>query len=372
MDKGVTIREIAEKAGVSTATVSNVIHGKTRRVSPATIRRVQDLLLVMGYDREGKREGKHRNGSRLAALLVNPHKNYEDAIGADPFYGKMIGIVEQRLREKGCYMMFYASSDMDDIFKMVTSREVEGVITLSINKNDCDKIAGLLKRPVVSIDATGYSGSVPNVGLDDRQGGYRMTQYLLECGYDPVYVCAGRDHGVDHIRYMGCLDAERDWIKRAEEAEDAIECQEKRRVRFAALGMSRERRKESFNALFQPVGNCIREGRRPALFCLSDLYALEAMNDYTARKIRIPEELGIAGFDDILYASLCSPGLTTVRQDMKHKAGLAVERLLGLIEEREEPEEMKEILLPVELVIRGSTQGKNISDGDIAIKSQGS
>ena len=102
----VTIRELAEAAGVSTATVSNVIHGKTKRVSPETIRRVQELIQTMGYVRGGSGEEKRAGGSGLVALLANPHKTYEEAIGADPFYGKIIGMTEQYLREKGYCIYF--------------------------------------------------------------------------------------------------------------------------------------------------------------------------------------------------------------------------------------------------------------------------
>ena len=345
----VTIRELAEAAGVSTATVSNVIHGKTKRVSPETIRRVQELIQTMGYVRGGSGEEKRPGGSGLVALLANPHKTYEEAIGADPFYGKIIGMTEQYLREKGYCMIFYASSDMDDIFRMVTEREVEGVITLSFHKNDCDKIAGLLKRPVVSIDASGYQGKVPNIGLDDWQGGRLMTDYLLDCGYGPVYVCAGRDHGVDHIRYLGCQGAWKERMKKGDTAEA------NGRVHFISLGMNREKRRDTFESLVRRVKTNIREGYRPALFCLSDLYALEAMNHFRDQGIKIPQDLGIAGFDDILYASLSSPGLTTVRQDMKRKAALAVDTLADMVESREPMEWGREILLPVKLVVRGST-----------------
>ncbi|MCD7993279.1 MAG: LacI family transcriptional regulator [Clostridia bacterium] len=353
----VTIRELAEAAGVSTATVSNVIHGKTKRVSPATIRRVQELIQAMGYVRGGHWEEKRPGGTRLVALLANPHKTYEEAIGADPFYGKIIGLTEQYLREKGYYMIFYSSSDMDDIFRMVTDREVEGVITLSFHKNDCDKIAGLLKRPVVSIDASGYQGKVPNIGLDDWQGGRLMTDYLLECGYGPIYVCAGRDHGVDHIRYLGCQDAQRERAKTGERVRGNAgeNARGNARVQFIPLGMNREKRRDTFESLVQQVEMNIREGFRPALFCLSDLYALEAMNHFRDQGMKIPRDLGIAGFDDILYASLSRPGLTTVRQDMKRKAELAVDTLADMVEGREPAESGKEILLPVKLVVRETT-----------------
>lgn len=280
-------------------------------------------------------------------------------------------------------MMFYSSSDMDGIFQMVMSQEVKGVITLSFNKNDCQKIAGLLNRPVVSIDAYGYEGNVPNVGLDDWQGGYCMTQYLLECGYGPVYVCAGRDHGIDHVRYMGCREAGKEAAQKVHLPPSAS-----RRVCFVPLGMDRDKRRVSYESLIPLLNRHIKDGFRPALFCLSDLYALEALNYYISRCMRIPEDLGIAGFDDIFYASLCRPGLTTVRQDMKRKAGLAVDRLTALVERKESKsradegteetaetaeesvaeitEEITgEILLPVKLVVRGSTlDGKNRKESD--------
>ena len=78
------------------------------------------------------------------------------------------------------------------------------------------------------------------------------------------------------------------------------------------------------------------------------------MNHFRDQGIKIPQDLGIAGFDDILYASLSSPGLTTVRQDMKRKAALAVDTLADMVESRE-PMWGREILLPVKLVVRGST-----------------
>lgn len=352
---GVTIRELAELAGVSTATVSNVIHGKTKRVSPGTIRRVQELILAMGYAQGGEKAAGTQKGSRLVALVANPHKVYEDAIGADPFYGKIIGMAEQCLREKGYYMMFYSSSDMDDIFRMVMEQEVEGVITLSFHKNDCDKIAGLLKRPVVSIDGCGCRGNVPNIGLDDWQGGKLMTEYLLACGYGPVYVCAGRDHGVDHVRYLGCQAGKKERGKK-DGKEDSGQ------VRFVSLGMDRKKRRETLEALVQPVKANIKAGLRPALFCLSDLYALEALGYFTSQGLRIARDLGIAGFDDIPYASLLSPGLTTVRQDMKRKAALAVEMLADMVKGRNTAGEGREILLPVKLVVRETTSRLDLWD----------
>ena len=75
-----------------------------------------------------------------------------------------------------------------------------------------------------------------------------------------------------------------------------------------------------------------------------------------AHGIRVPRDLGIAGFDDIMYASLSSPGLTTVRQDMKRKAALAVDTLVDMAEGRKGTGDGGETLLPVKLVVRGTTE----------------
>lgn len=372
MERQVTIREIAKKAGVSTATVSNVIHGRTRRVSPATIERVRGIMESMGYG--GGAEGVNGWGGasgyvgaggcaasrpRLVALVVNTRKTYEDAIGADPFYGKMIGMVEQCLRQRGYYMIFYSASDIDDIFQMAMSWKMDGVITITSSKNDCRKIAGLMNCPLVSIDAYGPQTNLVNIGLDDWQGGYIMTQYLMECGYNPIYVCAGRNSGVDHLRYEGCRAAGKE---ETDAAEPAGKKKDRLQIRFAPLGMDKSQRKAAFEGLVRPVTADIQRGGRPALFCLSDMYALEALSFFTSRGMKIPEDLGIAGFDDIFCSSIVYPGLTTVRQDMKRKAELAVERLAAQMEGGNghagksvcTDECVQDIFLPVKLVARGS------------------
>lgn len=84
----VTIRELAEAAGVSTATVSNVIHGKTKRVSPETIRRVQELIQTMGYVRGGSGEEKRPGGSGLVACWPIPIRRTRRPLAPILFTGR--------------------------------------------------------------------------------------------------------------------------------------------------------------------------------------------------------------------------------------------------------------------------------------------
>lgn len=336
-----TIKEIAEMAGVSTTTVSNVIHGKTKRVSPSTIEKVEHLIKEVGYVQKMGLRVLNKENSQLIAVVINYHKDFKDSILGDPFYGKIIGFIEEYLQSYGYYMMLYSTKDIEKIFQMVMGWNVDGVIAISFSKRNCEKIYQLVKKSIVSVDAYGNmeadeENHVINVGLDDESGGYQMTKYLLECGYEHIKVCAGRDSGVDHLRYVGA--------KKAME-----ECaSENQKMQFVALGMNKEKRRENYEWLAQ------RRQPKTALFFVSDMYALEAINYFVGKNIQIPQEIGIAGFDDIIYSEFSNPRLTTVKQDVEEKARKAVEILLQQIN-GPAAEEM-EIKLPVRLMKRKSVR----------------
>ena len=306
-----TIKEIAQRAGVSTTTVSNVIHGKTKKVSPANIQKIENLIREMGYVQKMGLRVLNKEKSQLIAVVINHHKDFKDSVIGDPFYGKIIGFIEKYVQELGYYLMLYSAKDTDKIFQMVMGWDVDGVIAISFSKSNCEKIYQLINKPIVSIDAygeldAGQENHVLNIGLDDESGGYLMTKYLLECGYEHIQVCAGRDNGVDHFRYMGAQRAAKEFAGKK-------------------LGMNYAKRKESYAWLIQ------RKKPKTALFFLSDLYALEAISFFSSRGVKIPEEIGIAGYDNISYAEFSVPRLTTISQNVEQKASLAVEILMERI-----------------------------------------
>ena len=334
-----TIKEIAERAGVSTTTVSNVIHGKTKKVSPSTIKKVEQLIKEVGYVQKMGLRVLNKEKSQLIAVVINYHKDFKDSLLGDPFYGKIIGLIEEYVQAQGYYLMVYSTKDIEKIFQMVMGWDVDGVIAISFSKRNCEKIYQLIKKPIVSIDAYGEAeqgekNHVVNIGLDDESGGYKMTKYLLDCGYEHIKVCAGRDSGVDHLRYVGAQKAMEDYGT------------EKQKLQFVALGMNEEKRMENYEWLMQ------RRQPKTALFFLSDIYALEAISCFVDKEIQIPQEIGIAGYDDISYSKISNPRLTTVRQDVNEKAKLAVDLLLRQVEGGEIEE--KDIHLPVTLMKRRS------------------
>ena len=174
-----TIKEIAEKAGVSTTTVSNVIHGKTKKVSPATIQKIEALIKEVGYVQKRGLRVLNNEKSQLIAVVINYHKEFKDSILGDPFYGKIIGFIEEYVQKQGYYLMLYSTKDIEEIFQMVAGWDVDGVIAISFSRHNCEKIYQLIKKPIVSIDAYGNAAKdshLVNIGLDDESGGYQMVK----------------------------------------------------------------------------------------------------------------------------------------------------------------------------------------------------
>ncbi len=339
-----TIKEIAQLAGVSTTTVSNVIHGKTKRVSPSTIQKIEQLIKEVGYVQKMGLRVLSKESSQLIAVVINYHKDFKDSILGDPFYGKIIGFIEEYVQKKGYYLMLYSTKDIEKIFQMVIGWNVDGIIAISFSKRNCEKIYQLIKKPIVSVDAygeieVGQKQHVINIGLDDESGGYKMTKYLLECGYEHIKICAGRDNGVDHLRYVGAQRAMKEYAA------------SNQKIQFVALGMNYEKRQSNYNWLVQ------RLQPKTVLFFLSDMYALEAISFFATKEIPVPEAVGIVGYDDISYSEFSTPKLTTVKQDIEEKAKLAVEILLQQIESQV-PVEETEIALPVTLMKRKSIKNQ--------------
>jgi LacI family transcriptional regulator len=330
-----TIKEIARVARVSTATVSNVIHGNKGKVSPEKLLEIQGLLDQFRYVKKLGLSHLSNARSRIICLVINSVKTYENSIFADPFYGQILGETERLFQKQEYYLMIYVSANIEDIFRTVAAWNIDGIIAVSFLAGDCDKLQRLMEKPVVSIDVTGeLSGRFVNIGLEDFEGGYRMTQYLITRGYDDILILANSDLGVDHERWRG-------YRKALDEGGLPYDS-----GKYALISTEWEKRLQQYKALLP------RLKKRTALFFLSDFYALEGIGFLAQNNIAVPGDVGVAGFDDTAHSRLSVPPLTTVHQDFSQKAAIAVEQLLLLIEGGEP--DCRDIRLPAELVIRES------------------
>lgn len=333
----IRIKDIADRAGVSPTTVSNVIHGKTGRVSKATVEKINRILKEMEYVPSISARMLANNSSGLIGVALGFMKKGNASSIEDPFVSAMLGNLEYQIREHGYYMMLVARHEQDDIMQQALGWNFDGMIAMALKEKEIAELSERLGKPLVTIDQyLPPELGVRSITMDDRGGAYQMSQYLIGKGHKKFLFLSDCDLGVDHYRWLGVRQA-------MEEA--GIEDFESRHIVIPWNPEQREKAYEEMLPFFK---------KQTALFFSSDYYALEASNFLQNRGIKVPEEISIAGFDDVTYATLARPKLTTVHQMVDGKARRAVEVLMHLIQD--EPVQKDIPPLPTTLVERESVR----------------
>ena len=333
----IRIKDIADRAGVSPTTVSNVIHGKTGRVSKATVEKINRILKEMEYVPSISARMLANNSSGLIGVALGFMKKGNASSFEDPFVSAMLGNLEYQIREHGYYMMLVARHEQDDLMLQALGWNFDGMIAMALKEKEIAELSERLGKPLVTIDQyLPPELGVRSITMDDRGGAYQMSQYLIGKGHKKFLFLSDCDLGVDHYRWLGVRQA-------MEEA--GIEDFESRHIVIPWNPEQREKAYEEMLPFFK---------KQTALFFSSDYYALEASNFLQNRGIKVPEEISIAGFDDVTYATLARPKLTTVHQMVDGKARRAVEVLMHLIQD--EPVQKDIPPLPTTLVERESVR----------------
>ena len=333
----IRIKDIADRAGVSPTTVSNVIHGKTGRVSKATVEKINRILKEMEYVPSISARMLANNSSGLIGVALGFMKKGNASSFEDPFVSAMLGNLEYQIREHGYYMMLVARHEQDDLMQQALGWNFDGMIAMALKEKEIAELSERLGKPLVTIDQyLPPELGVRSITMDDRGGAYQMSQYLIGKGHKKFLFLSDCDLGVDHYRWLGVRQA-------MEEA--GIEDFESRHIVIPWNPEQREKAYEEMLPFFK---------KQTALFFSSDYYALEASNFLQNRGNKGSGGISIAGFDDVTYATLARPKLTTVHQMVDGKARRAVEVLMHLIQD--EPVQKDIPPLPTTLVERESVR----------------
>ncbi|MCR5342459.1 MAG: LacI family transcriptional regulator [Butyrivibrio sp.] len=335
----ITIKEIATQLNLSTTTVSNVIHGKTGEVSPATIKIVEDYLKKVDYVPNINARNLAQNESKIIGVALKARADKYENLLMDPFVSELIGGIEESIRNAGYFMMLYISSDTDEIMRHVSTWNVDGLLLFGMIDDDGIRVSEKYKKPIVCIDTYSIEGlkHFINVGLNDRQGCFNMVNYMIKQGHQKIAFLSDNMKGVDYERFSGYKYAlegngihyEEDWFLQIRPRTDEIE------------------------ASLEEI--CHRAEEFDAVMCVSDLYAVQLMCALEDRGFSIPDDISIAGFDDTLLGQLHRPALTTVHQNVKDKGIVATNTLLQRIRGEKTP---KQIQLPTELIIRDTVRAR--------------
>lgn len=314
----VTIKEIAKRAGVSPTTVSNVLNGRTQKVSPKTVKKIQKLLDEHNYVPRFGLNALRNTESKIIGILINTPEFMTENPLEKPFYSRVVGTLEKLFWENGYYTMICSSKDMDEIMTMVLGWNIDGVITISMPEHYYHKTQVMTKKPVVSIDMefenSNKSANYYNVTSKDFHVGELMSDYLLKVGSEEIIFLANTLKGVDNTRYLG-----------AQSIYQQVLGKDKKIERFI-LSHELEKREELYRSI------ALEQKEKLSLFFSTDFNAVEAIGFYNRNGIRIPDDISIVGCDDEIYSILSAPRLTTVRIDSNKKAELAGNMLLNLIQ----------------------------------------
>ena len=337
----ITIKDMADLAGVSPTTVTNVLHGRTKKMSKETLQKVQAVIDSSDYVSNMGARLLANYGSKIIGVIMNYDRRGESNIISDPFYGTVVGALEKEIREHGYYMMLYTAGCVDEMVRLAKSWNIEGLITLGCKPSDARKLKEQMNVPVVFIDSYFEDKEYEyyNVGLKDYEGGYLMTKYLINKGHRRIAFLADEEEvvGVDRARLEGFQAALQ---------ENGIAFQKED---YIALSFRKQIRHTRFWEFAQ-----LRLKDYTALFFASDFYASEAVNIFETQGIHVPEDISVVGFDNNIFSVNCRPMLTTVQQEVEAKGFYAFDLLYKLI--KGEVCEEKNIQLPVKLVIRESVK----------------
>lgn len=333
-EKRVRISDIAEELGLSTATVSNVLHGKTKKISDETVRRVQALLEKRQYVPSMAGILLAQNSSRIIGIIVNDHEKYESHTLDDVFIATSLNFLSEEIEKSGQFMMIKKTTSPEEIIKFASMWNLDGMVLIGFCDEDYMYLRNHMRIPFVVYD--GYCDNaqrIYNITIDNYDGGFQVGRHFKKLGHKRALCISDNCICVDKERYDGFCEGFG-----------------KENCDFMLIPMKKSERLEFYHKNLDSLRNYT------AVFAVSDFYAIEFMHFLQENGISVPDEISVAGFDDTPMCTLLSPTLTSVKQDMSLRAKIAVEKLREL-KERKEAETT--IMLPVTLIERKSTKHIN-------------
>lgn len=330
----VTIRDVAERAGVSYQTVSRVINNKGE-VAAGTRQRVLEIIEELGYHPSAIARSLAHQRTRTLGLITADFSDY--------FFTQVIAGAEREARERD-FLFLLSSTErnpQDELvyLRLLAERRVEGILFARPSTEPDERHVSELLRLGIPVVTSAYH--LEDVGLsvvdvDNVDGGLKATRHLVGAGRRRVATITGPPS------WRSVADRSRGYRQALQEA--GLEADE-------ALV---DQGDWSYDSGFQATRRLLELGRPfDALFAQNDRMAIGAMAALHRAGRRIPEDVAVVGYDDIPVAQFVEPPLTTVRQPMQEVGRVATRLLIEHVDSPDTPP--REILLGTELVVRRSS-----------------
>jgi LacI family transcriptional regulator, galactose operon repressor len=323
-----TIRDVAERAGVSIATVSRVLNDRAD-VSRETRERVREVAREVGYSADPAARALASQRTRLVAVVVGDNAGHRDL--SLVFFGKVLAAISRRLSHSDYEALLLQSDDLG------LQHRFDAAILIGVD-DDNPLVADLAAReiPLVGVDVRCNVGRAAFVGSDHADGVRLALAHLYALGHRRIAHVAGAANTVAGRDRIAAFQREASRLALVL-PDDYV-----READFSSASGYRETC--ALLALPEPP---------TAIVAASDLMALAALQAIRDVGLQPADDVAIVGFDDLEAAALAHPPLTTIRQDRQELGTVAAELAIELIADPEATPPAT--ILPVELVVRAST-----------------
>ncbi|MCM3571010.1 LacI family DNA-binding transcriptional regulator [Neobacillus mesonae] len=327
----VTMKDIAREAGVSIATVSHVING-TKHISENKRKLITNVIEKYNYVPDTRAKSLRNAVTKTAGLVVS--------VFPDSYVTGIVNGIGKRARELDYHLLFINTNEDYDYekesIKLLSSNIVDGII-LTPSEMNLGYIQKYMKKGLPIIQAIRYDPNIPRlprVTADDFQAGYDATKHLLQHGHRKIGVIISRTNITPTIeRIEGYKAALTEYNIPFDEG-------------LIESGFATEK-----NALIATKKLLNREKEITALFVLSDLMTIGAMQAITELSLKCPDDIALIGFGDFAGAAITNPPITNVSLSAETIGRTAFDVLLNKINN---PGYDKHIQIPTSLMIRKS------------------
>jgi DNA-binding LacI/PurR family transcriptional regulator len=326
----VTLKDIAREAGVSVMTVSRVVNKQFNKVSESNVERIQAIIREKGYVPNSPARSLSSRSTKLIAVIVQGEENALEY----PYNATMVGHICYYIQSKGYSPLCYFVSDYREVTRRLRQWNVEGAVFLGMFDENMRNIQEDNRIPLVFTDSYSPVRQITNIGLDDYKGGELAARHFISKGHRNIAFVGTSTNisGVVRHRLMGFRHA-------LEEAGLALPDSH---IVTEHMNIEHIRQLCRFDP---PI---------TAMFVTADILAMTVMDELKALGRRVPEDCSLIGFDDLFFASYTTPKLTTIAQDIRKKAQVAIDVLFRHIQAPNSPAES--LVLDVQLVERESVR----------------
>lgn len=322
-----TIYDITKLSGCSPSTVSKVFRGYDE-ISDKTRTKVLNAANELGY--KVKKSSSLKSKSNLIAVIYDDWKGF-----SHPFFSKVLDSARETLEKYNYDLLFLRTNPSDNIKEICIEKNIDGILIISTEPRFFNDYKKLFKQfPIVSLNeifTDEYS-----VISNNAQGIHKAMEYLIRLGH----------------KNIGLITGEQEQVPGKERFKEYRECLNENGIRFSK-NLVQTCKFYNYEEGYSIMAKLLQKSKPTAVLVTGDYLCMGAIDYAIKAGYKVPEDISFVGFDDIEYAKLFKPAITTIKQDKEALGEQAVNLLMQLINGKRPSK--KRYLIDTELILRESS-----------------